>query len=398
MKSRFERMRCTGWREEMRTAAIIMVGALSLLLPVATSCGGDDSATEPDTQPPQASDLAAEMDGDDVDLTWTMCTAPDFHGYALYRSEDSDIGQDPLEEELLSTIGAAADTTYTDESPFDADTLYYVLRTSDDAGNTAWSNEVPVSDDSPGGGGGELPVVQNLRLYSAACEDRTVVLEWDAVTGEDVDGYEVRFDPSASGTYSSVGQVTGTTYNHTADQAGQYVVLAYRGDDYSSGNSNVVSTMPVIITTTYSIYDNFAPASYHTGFIFGFGGGQTGQASSPGFVQDIYAYDPTRGTDGDDDVYLYSGDYGAFGNGNATNLTWSEGTEPAGYPTNPWTTNFRVYSNDVIFCELYDGYYAKMLNMTVQAEPQSQNGTEVRFTYEIQGIQGLYLFTNDRTN
>ncbi len=252
--------------------------------------------------------------------------------------------------------------------------------------------------DDPSGPTGDLPIVQNLRLDSADCEDRTVALEWDAVTEEEVDGYEVRFDPSASGNYSEVEKVNGTSYEHTADQAGQYVVLAYKGEDYSSGNSNVVSTMPVIITTTYSIYDNFAPAQYNSGFIFGFAGGETGQASSPGFVQDIYAYDPTKGTDGDDDVYLYSGDFGTFGNGNTTNLTYSEGTEPAGYPSNPWVTNLAVYSNDVIFCELYDGYFAKMLNMTVQAEPQSQNGTEVRFTYEIQGIQGLYLFTNDRTN
>lgn len=244
---------------------------------------------------------------------------------------------------------------------------------------------------------GDLAVVQDLQI-DATSTGRTVVLVWSAVA--DVEGYKVYFKADASGNYVEAGEVTGTTYTHAASVAGEYSVMAYDGDNTSSGYATAVSTMPVMVTGTYQIYDNYAPADYHSGFIFGETSGQTGYASEPGFMQDIYAFDDSKG---DADVSLYSGDAGTYGNGYDSNFQLPVGSaygncDPAGF--NFGTSIELVTSDSVIFVELvYDNSnnaYAKMYGMQITAEPTSNNGTEVSFMYEYQSTEyGFTLFTSD---
>ena len=247
--------------------------------------------------------------------------------------------------------------------------------------------------DDPAGPGGTLESVTGLEIDEDNCEGRDIALTWDAVS-IDVDGYKVYFSTDES-EWTEVGDVTETTFTHTgATSAGYYTVKAYKGDDYSENNSNVVNTLPVNDTATYRIYDNFSPADKHSGFIFGTtqGGGQTGLASSTSFRQDIYAWDLSKG---DDDVWLLSGDFGEYGNGNKTLMQ-----EPtaATYcdPTGTWyDQSYQLYTTDErVYCKLYDGYYAKIYDLAITPDSDSENGTEVSFSYEVQLIKRVTLFTD----
>lgn len=251
--------------------------------------------------------------------------------------------------------------------------------------------------DNPGGEGGTLPVVTGLTVDWAQSDGVDINLDWDAVS--DVDGYNVYFRATSSGTWTEVGDVTTTTYTHTASSAGYYAVEAYKGSDTSEALSSEVSTMPNIITTEYEIYDNYAPADWHSGFIFGLTAGETGLAGSSAFVQDIYAYDPWTDPGR---AALYSGDYGPFGDGNETWMIGlgDPGCDNAGAAPDVsagWWDNGEVWEGDVIFCELYDGYFAKMyINYLEGPVGGSSNGTGIAFTYEIQPQAGIRLFTTNQ--
>jgi len=243
--------------------------------------------------------------------------------------------------------------------------------------------------------GGDLPTVQQL-LLDASSTGRTIVLTWSAVT-ETIDGYQVYFMADGTGSWSALGESTTTTYTHTASVAGTYSVRAYQGTNYSMDYSNTVSTMPNIINTTYTIYDNYSPADTYSGFIFGPTSGQAGSAASPSFQQDIYAYDESKG---DDDVWLYSGNFGTFGNGYQSYFQ-----EPVanGYcdPNGSWSgTSYPLYtSDDVVFVALPIGSgsaYVKMYGLSVTPDGASNNGTIVSFKYEYQPEDlGLTVFTSN---
>ncbi len=83
---------------------------------------------------------------------------------------------------------------------------------------------------------GDLAVVQGLQI-DATSTGRTVVLVWNAVA-DDIDGYRVFFQADGSGSFDQAGEVTTTTYTHSATVAGKYVVIAYEGENTSSANSN----------------------------------------------------------------------------------------------------------------------------------------------------------------
>jgi len=253
--------------------------------------------------------------------------------------------------------------------------------------------------DNPANPGGTLADVTGLTI-DATSAGQNVVLTWNAVA--DVDGYYVYFRTTSTGTWDKVGDVTATTYTHTATSAGYYVVMAYKGSDTSANNSNEVNTMPVDDTTTYTIYDNYSAADEHSAFIFGktSGSGQTGLASNTNFVQDIYAWDLSKG---DTDVWLLSGNWGTYGNGRQSYMfepaqagycdVWTTSTSG---PSGPWfSQSYMLYTSDArVFVYLYDGYYAKIYNLSISADPNTANGTIVSFSYEIQTIAGLTLFTS----
>ena len=248
--------------------------------------------------------------------------------------------------------------------------------------------------DDPAGPGGTLQVVTGLSIGSMSA-GQTVVLEWTTYSGsETIDGYEVYFKAETEGDWVALGTTTATGYEHVATVAGSYSVRAYEGDNYSSAYATAVSTMPNIITTESTIYDNFAPADYHSGIIFGLTGATTGLAGQTSFVQDLYAYDESKGNT---EVWFYSGDYGTFGNGNPTSM-YDGGTVYGYCPvvSGSWWGHGKLFADeDVLFGYLYDGYYIKMYIDDIFAEPTSQHGTGVTLHYEIQPIVGLTVFTDD---
>ncbi len=244
--------------------------------------------------------------------------------------------------------------------------------------------------------GGDLSVVQDLQL-DAASTGRTIVLIWTAVS-DDIDGYKVFFRADETGSYAEVGESTTTTYTHSATNAGDYVVIAYKGDNTSSANSNAVNTMPNIVSGSYTIYDNFSGASTHSGFIFGATSGQTGSAYSSSFAQDLYAYDESKG---DDDVWLYSGNFGEFGNGNECFFQTPASSAYGNCNPDSWTPNsYQLYTSDsVVFVKLPyasgENAYAKIYNLSVTPDPATDNGTIVSFSYEYQPKElGLTVFTS----
>ncbi len=253
--------------------------------------------------------------------------------------------------------------------------------------------------DSPSGTGGDMPVVTDVTINWEASGGVDIVIGWSAVT--DAEGYKVWFSETSGGTLEEVGDVAGTTYTHTADCAGYYYVTAYNGDDSSSGYSASTEdtrTMPNIVSGPFTIYDNYAPAELPSGFIFGMSDGETGQASSSGFVQDIYAYDDWQQVNR---ASLYSGNDGTFGDGHET---WMFGLGDESYNnagaapdgSYNWWLNGEVWDGDVIFCELFDGFFAKMyINDLSGPVGGSTNGDQIVFTYEIQPHEGIRLFTTN---
>jgi len=245
---------------------------------------------------------------------------------------------------------------------------------------------------------GDLAVVQGLEL-DASSTGRTIVLVWTAVADE-IDGYRVFFQSDGTGSFEQVGEVTTTTFTHNATVAGKYVVVAYKGENTSSANSNEASTMPSIVNVTYTIYDNYSAADKPSGFIFGETSGQTGMASSAGFVQDLYAYDESKG---DNDIWLYSGNFGTFGNGNQSYFqTPASGAYGNCDPAGSWNGNaYKLLTSDsVVFVKLpYNSgtnAYAKMYGLTVTPDSETNNGTLVSFSYEYQNnTLGLTVFTSN---
>jgi uncharacterized protein (DUF2141 family) len=248
------------------------------------------------------------------------------------------------------------------------------------------------------GPGGTLATVQDLQL-DATSAGRTIVLVWSAVTDE-IDGYEVYFKTDGTGNWEKVGDSATATYTHTATNAGTYSVRAYKDTNFSENYSTEVSTMPTVISASYTIVDNNAPEDMPSGFIFGATQGTPGMASQPGFVQDIYAYDDEF--KGDTNISLYSGNKGTFGNGRQSYFQVPLGN---GYcdPTGTWyNTSYKLMSGDsVVFIGLTDGSaingYAKMYGLSI-AGSSTEHGTELTFRYEIQvGQQGagyLTVFTS----
>jgi hypothetical protein len=77
-------------------------------------------------------------------LSWTSCPDADFYSYTLFRSASAGISGNPGAASVLIIISVNTTTTYKDENLQPGSTWYYVLKTTNDAGNTSWSNEVSV--------------------------------------------------------------------------------------------------------------------------------------------------------------------------------------------------------------------------------------------------------------
>lgn len=246
---------------------------------------------------------------------------------------------------------------------------------------------------------GTLPTVTGLTITDAS-EERNIVLSWDEVTSETVEGYEVYF--STSGTsWSVLDQVPGTTHTDEADEAGYYSVRAYEGDNYSENYATSVNTLPETVSTTFTIVDQYGTASLPSGFYFGDFDGETWGGYGTVMVTesdeyDMYAYDDTGTRQGDDDVKFRSGDYGDYPYGSGLDSDFNE--SGSGYPSGTWSTDYTgaLSDGDVVFVKFNSftdyTYYAKVTIDDVYPDAATTNGTKVDFTFEFQTLADVYVF------
>lgn len=354
-----------------------------------------EEPTAPDPSPPAGTIFVTEIDTGSMHIHWLKSTAVDFASYQLYRSEIPDIAQNLSAAELLVEFSETADTSFVDITVVKGTTYFVALATvlnSDD--DLLWSNEVSVTIPCSG----TVPDVTGLTIDEALSEGVSVVLYWDPVPG-DVDGYVIYFKENGEGEWVSVGDVPVTTFTHEAPCAGYYSVKAYLGSEFSENYSNTVSTMPNIISTVYTIWDNHAPANEHNAFIFGEISGVTGHPHSSSFIQDIYCYDGSWLTS---PVGFFSGANAPFGNGNETIMFacgsqgWTNYGAAPGEAYDWWETGY-IIQDDVIFAHLHDDYFVKVYVIDIPEYPALPFSYGISFHYEYQCINGLALFTTDNT-
>lgn len=354
-----------------------------------------EEPTVADPSPPAGTLFVTEVDTSSVHIRWLICEADDFTSYQLFRSETSDIAQNMSSAELLGAFLEPADTSFVDATLVRGTTYFFVLATMLNPNDTLlWSNEVCVTiawlD--------KLPTVTGLTIDEALSEGVSVVLYWDPVPGE-VDGYMIYFKANADEKWAYVGDVADTTFTHEASCAGYYSVKAYLGSEFSEDYSNIAITIPNVVSTLYTIWNNLAPANEHSGFIFGEMSGMTGYASSTSFIQDMYCFD---GNWPMSPVGFFSGASPPFGNGNETMMFacgdqgWTNlGAAPGGTYT-WWVTGYIIW-DDVIFAQLDDGYYVKIYVVDIPQHPDQSLSYGITFHYEYQCINGLALFKTDNT-
>ncbi len=76
------------------------------------------------------------------DLTWTACHQEWFEGYSLFRSNSSNISENPEDAELVFQTGSMTDTVFTDLGLTPDLHYFYALRLDAKLGQHVWSNEV----------------------------------------------------------------------------------------------------------------------------------------------------------------------------------------------------------------------------------------------------------------
>ena len=232
----------------------------------------------------------------------------------------------------------------------------------------------------PGGPTGTLPVVQNLVVLEDSCRGDSVVLSWDAVDVEDLDGYDIWFARTDPGDWNPDLNTPDTTVMHVVSSTGYYQVMARKGLDTSSGYSNQVNTIAERIYSTYELRTDG-----NTGLVFGEEGATTGDASSAEFAQHIYVAEKNNL------LYVFSGTHDPenYPGGLSTLLApRSGGSNVAPHPdSEDWIDSVQVSEWGHVFVMLDTDYYVEFR----VADTLYTNGFDIDI-YEYQTIQSLRLF------
>ena len=240
-------------------------------------------------------------------------------------------------------------------------------------------------NNNPSAPTGSLQVVSNLHIDVGASSGQTVVLKWDELSN--VDGYYIFFTENTSGSWPQIGTSVSSSFSHTsAPYSGYYTVLAFKGSNTSSDFSNHTASGPVVIDSVFTIWDQYAVGE-PTGFIFGSSSGQTGDASSESFKQDVYAFD---GGWNQSPVGLFSGSAGYYPEGVYCPVVRGIDTgfaPPSGYVDSLW-----VQAGSFVYSYLTDNHYVKIFVDSVIPHPTIPESYGIRFHYHYQPIASLRLF------
>ncbi len=106
-----------------------------------------------------------------VTANWSICPDTDFISYVLYRSTSPDISEHPDEAQILCFYTDIDQHTFVDDSLNWETHYYYVLRTANEAGNYAWSNEANLT--TPSEGNPPTPSVLSVVFLDKAGNDHT---------------------------------------------------------------------------------------------------------------------------------------------------------------------------------------------------------------------------------
>ena len=248
--------------------------------------------------------------------------------------------------------------------------------------------------DHPVGPGAPLPVVTGFSVDEERSDLNEVVLYWDSLESipvEGFEGYRLSFRQNDEGEYVVLAEVSPETdeYTHLAPSAGGYAIEAFNGDLVSETPSTT-GTMPFMVTHLYTVWNDLSPDTAHTAIEFGETTGMTGRPGSSGFTHDLYCYDGGQGCP----TWLYSGNFGPYPTGNQTLLF--EASTTFAMPEGSSELSMPVFAGDVLFGKLQNRHYVKIYSMEIPEYPGGQaEAYGIKFYYDYQPIQDLYLFTAD---
>jgi hypothetical protein len=170
--------------------------------------------------------LAAAAGNAQVALTWTGPAGAS--AYNVYRSTSSGANYAPV-------AGAIEGTSYTDVTPLNGTTYYYVVTATNANGESGYSNQASATPQAPQ----VPPAPSNL---TATAGKRKITLAWTASPG--AKSYAVKRSATNGGPYSVIASgVTATMYTNSGLRTGAtyYYVVAAVNTAGSSADSNQAS-------------------------------------------------------------------------------------------------------------------------------------------------------------
>ncbi len=192
--------------------------------------------------PPNAVALTAYVVSEtEIDLSWTRSQASDFARYLVFRSRTASVSTN---DELVSTITSASNSTF-NNSDLDPNTTYrYAVYTVDASGLMSKSNEVTAKTFA-----NEAPAA--VTLFVSDDDSTSVTLGWTVSDEDDFESYRIFRSTSATVNINNndnlIGVVTSRTSNsYTDNNVNQgtvynYVVVVYDRFGAKSPASNQVS-------------------------------------------------------------------------------------------------------------------------------------------------------------
>jgi hypothetical protein len=237
---------------------------------------------------------------------------------------------------------------------------------------------ITACSDSPSSPGGTLPIVQNCRIIADESKGDTVTVAWDPLDVE-VDGYRVWYADTDPGNWNIIAQVEGTTTQHIASRTGYYCVEALKGIDTSEDQSNKANNRAsmYMIDDTLMVAGTCGIAFYETHTALG-------DASSPGFEQDLYI--ERQG----DTILFYRGNFNPadYPAGRNSMIAQSNNFLAPGPGDDAWKNSMAALEGNSYFVQLESGYYAVFSVDTVFDDWVVLNSSQ------FQPIFGLRLFNH----